>query len=253
MKKNDKIAVFTIAQDEPSYAPLWVSYYRRFFASEDVYVLDHNSVAPICLDCQVVRLTHSVSWHHEWLKDTVQKFQEFLFQTYDVVLFSECDEFIAADPVTGQSLTDIILSTAVVSACNGFNIIHDIESEGDIDVTKDILSQRRFMIKDKKYNKCLVSRVPLKWKQGFHALEKNGVHRKVVYGTGLLLLHLHYADFRMAQERAGLRSLRVFHDQRGGQHNRFDVPRLRDLFLELKSEKLQEIPLSWKSLIPGLR
>ena len=36
-------AVLTIVHDEPVFLPIWLRYYSRFFAPEDIYVLDHET------------------------------------------------------------------------------------------------------------------------------------------------------------------------------------------------------------------
>ena len=36
-------AVVTIVHNEPVFLPIWLGYYSRFFAAEDIYVLDNES------------------------------------------------------------------------------------------------------------------------------------------------------------------------------------------------------------------
>src|SRR5215218_5536227 len=40
---SQRSAVLTIVRDERIFFPIWLRYYSRFFAPEDIYVLDHGS------------------------------------------------------------------------------------------------------------------------------------------------------------------------------------------------------------------
>ena len=41
MEHKKSRAVVTMAQNENIFLPVWWKYYSRFFAPEDIYVLDH--------------------------------------------------------------------------------------------------------------------------------------------------------------------------------------------------------------------
>jgi len=73
MKK--KAAVFTIVKDEARCLPVFLRYYSKYFAPEDIYVLDHNNVDGCCegIDARVVPVDHEYSFNHEWLRTTVQE------------------------------------------------------------------------------------------------------------------------------------------------------------------------------------
>ena len=42
-RRRKRRAVVTIVHNEPVFLPLWLRYYSRFFAAEDIYVLDNQS------------------------------------------------------------------------------------------------------------------------------------------------------------------------------------------------------------------
>lgn len=97
-------AVFTIAQNEPVFMPIWARYYRRHFDPDDCFVLDHDSTDPttraVANQFHRIPVHRSHSFDHDWLRTTVERFQRFLLQSYELVLFTEIDEIVAADPVT---------------------------------------------------------------------------------------------------------------------------------------------------------
>jgi hypothetical protein len=190
-------AAFTIAQNEPVFLPLWLSYYGRYFAKSNLYVLDHDSSdgstekAGAC--CQLLRVHREKSFDHQWLRDTVTCFQAFLLQSYESVLFAEVDEFVIADPRHYSGLDDYIAqSHAPVSRCTGFHVVHYPSEEPPLRFQMPILAQRKYWHRSRRYCKPLISAVPLSWVVGFHdapSLEE------LPPDPYLLLVHLHRVDY----------------------------------------------------------
>ena len=78
-------AAFTIAQNEPAMLPLWVRYYEKHFAADDLYVLDHDSTDrsadAVAGRCRIVPVHRTASFDHRWLRGTVEAFQAFLLRS----------------------------------------------------------------------------------------------------------------------------------------------------------------------------
>ncbi len=95
-------AAFTIAHDEPVMLPIWLRYYGRFFAPDDLFVLAHDtsdgSTDGLTGLCNVVPVHREAAFDHRWLRTVVEDFQAFLLRSYETVLFAEVDEFVVADP-----------------------------------------------------------------------------------------------------------------------------------------------------------
>lgn len=189
-------AAFTIAQNEPVMLPLWVEHYRRHFAPEDLYVLDHDStdesVASVAERCRVIPVHRSSSFDHRWLRGTVEAFQAFLLRSYETVLFTEADEFMITDPRHYSGLADYVARmTRPAARCVGFNVVQQPE-EPRVAFDRPILGQRSYWHASHEYSKRLLSRVPLAWSEGFHQ----------EYGApddppdpALILVHLHRVDY----------------------------------------------------------
>lgn len=187
---------FTIAQDEPVMLPLWLNYYSRHFAPDDLYVLDHDStdgsVAAIADRCRVIPVHRSSSFDHRWLRGTVEAFQAFLLRSYDTVLFTEADEFVITDPRQYAGLADYIARMpGPVARCTGFNVVQQPD-EPPIDFDRPILAQREYWHASRQYSKRLLSRVPLAWSKGFH---DEYSARDDSPDPSLMLVHLHRADY----------------------------------------------------------
>jgi hypothetical protein len=199
-------AAFTIVQDEPEFLPLWLAYYGRHFAPEDLYVLDHDSsdgsTAALEGRCNVVAVHRDTSFDHQWLRATVERFQAFLLSSYDTVLFAEVDEFVVADPEHHDGLGAYLDGLREPAACcTGFNVVHYPDQEPPLRLGEPILAQRSWWHRSDLYSKRLVARVPLTWGQGFHDEAR---FRDIAPDPSLLLVHLHRADYErcLARHRA---------------------------------------------------
>jgi hypothetical protein len=232
-------AVFTIVQDDPINLRIWANHYRRTYGSTDTFVLHHPRVGEpynadwitdIALDTAVANhngeefdegfmiqagVFREESFNHTWLRETVQAFQRFLFQSYDTVLFTEIDEIVAVDPRHADMpfwrfLDAFAASDAKYVRCTGYEVVHDFAVEPPIDYSKPLLKQRTYWYPTTEYSKPLLSKVPMTWVNGFHSRESytpydsKARERQEAMDTpriDLLLLHLHKLDFGSALER----------------------------------------------------
>jgi hypothetical protein len=195
-------AAFTIVHNEPVMLPLWLDYYGRHFDPDDLYVLDHDSTDGSTADldgrCHVVPVHREAAFDHHWLKSTVEQFQEFLLRSYDAVLFAEADEFVLADPRRYPGLDAYIAGlTRPAARCLGFNVVHQ-PGEPPLRPDAPLLTQRRYWHASLIYSKRLLSRIPLRWSDGFHH-EYNAPDDPP--DPELLLVHLHRVDYEMSLAR----------------------------------------------------
>lgn len=189
-------AAFTMVQNEQAMLPVWLAYYGRYFAPDDLYVLDHDSSdgSTNGLDerCRVVPIHREASFDHHWLKATVETFQTFLLRSYDTVLFAEVDELVVADPHRYTGLDAYISQLDRPAArCSGFNVVHQPD-EPPLQFDAPLLAQRRYWHASLEYSKRLLSRIPLRWSDGFH-LEYSAPDDP--QDPELLLVHLHRVDY----------------------------------------------------------
>lgn len=231
-----KISAFTIIQNEDFFLNIWLNYYKQFFSNEDIYILNHSSTTPSCLkilkeakesNVNVINVSRDVSFDHAWLRTNAEKFQSFLFQSYDYVVFAECDEIIAPNPnLSSLALNDFIVDRFETSGldilkCAGFNIEHDTANEPDLDLNKKVLNQRKKWRRSFLYDKPIISKVPCRWVNGFHNL---ATPNNIPLITDLILIHLHKMDYNLCRNKHKEQAMRKWNqydvDTLQGDHNR---------------------------------
>ena len=200
-------AAFTIVHNEPVMLPLWLDYYGRYFDPDDLYVLDHDSTDGSTADldgrCHVVPVHREAAFDHHWLRSSAERFQAFLLGSYEAVLFAEVDEIVLADPRRYAGLDAYIAELTGPSArCSGFNVVQQPD-EPPLRFDEPLLAQRRYWHASAIYSKRLLSRVPLRWSEGFHH-EYNAPDDAP--DPELLLVHLHRIDYDrcLARHRAAV-------------------------------------------------
>ena len=191
-------AVFTIAQNESRFLPLWLRHYGRHFEPSDIYVLDHDSTdgstAALGDSCHVVPVHCDRIFDQMWLTGTVENFQSFLLRSYAAVLYAEVDEFVVPDASRYPDLGAYIDQLREPAAtCTGYNVVHHPdEGEPPLRFDEPVLRQRRYWYPSRKYSKRLLGRVPLSWNVGFHE-EFNAPTTRP--DPDLYLIHLHRVDY----------------------------------------------------------
>lgn len=201
--KSNRRAVVTIVKNESVFFPIWLQYYSKFFAPEDIYVLDHETSDDSLDKGGFHRLpVFHPSFDIGWMTQTIQRFEEQLFKSYDVVLYCDCDEIIAPDP-TLHTLGEYLdrFDEQFVS-CMGYELLHQTAKEPAIDLSKPILDQRGFWFRNPIYDKPILSSEPMEWVSGFHR-RKDQLNN---YDPDLYLIHLRRMDFNICWDRNKLRA-----------------------------------------------
>lgn len=189
-------AVFTIVKNEKFFIKLWYNYYSQYFESDDIYILNHDSIDGSLNDinANIINIHNEFLFDHVWLREQVKSFQVKLLEQYDIVVFSEVDEFIV--PINCSLKEYLINFKDDYVTCTGYNLCH---SDINYDSTKKVLDQKDRFVKDNRWsNKTLISRIPLEWNNGFHNMH-NMANKE---DSNLLMLHLHYFDYNVFIERA---------------------------------------------------
>jgi Glycosyl transferase family 2 len=185
-------AVVTMAQNEAFFLPIWWHYYSRFFATDDIYILDHETTDGSTSGGGFVRVpvSHPVL-DMGWMRDRMQEQQHALKRRYDVVLCTDADEIVAPDPAIG-TLGDYIdrFEDDFVN-CRGYELIHLKDREPPFDPSRSVLEQRSHWFHNPAYSKPLLARVPMAWHGGFHQRTDGQVNED----PQLYLIHLHRVDF----------------------------------------------------------
>ncbi|MCX2561261.1 glycosyltransferase family 2 protein [Acetobacter farinalis] len=194
------LAVLTMVYNEHRMLPLWADYYRRQAGAGNIFVLDHGSDAlPALPGCEVIPVPRGEVDEIDRCAQ-VEAFQKQLLKTYRYVLFTDCDEFLVADPARYSSLLDYVERAPAPSLrCVGVDVIDYAPDLPPVQWDKPILAQRSYGAVRFWSCKTLLSSVPLTWQPGFHACEE-----PAYLDTDLWMFHLKYADQHTLLERLNI-------------------------------------------------
>jgi hypothetical protein len=248
-------AVATIVHNEFVFLPIWLRYYSRFFAPEDIYVLDNNSTDEAMRAGGFVRIpAEQGSVDHIWMVEQLQGLQHELLRRYDVVLVTDVDELIAPDPAHGTLGEYLEEFDDEWVNCLGYELLHMKDIEPPLRLDEPILSQRGYWFFNGAYDKASVATTPMDWRPGFHGRSDFQYNLE----PDLRLIHLHRVDYDICLERHRIRSNRRWAErderERWAFHNRItDEAEFRRWFYEdscfegipIKPER---IPESWRGL-----
>jgi hypothetical protein len=212
--------------------PIWIRYYREAVPSAALFVIDHASddgstdhmlgVSKLPLPRREV---------DEWSRTSlINHLQQALLQFYDLFIYTDCDELIVPDPANYPSLEAHLTAQRYEYASPvGLTLVHLTDMEAPIDLTKPLLTQRRYCQFQATMCKPLITRVPLKWEPGFHACDK-----PIHVDQGLYMFHTKAVDKDLALNRLRVtRSLpwsQEAIEASHGQHHRYGDERFLQEF-----------------------
>jgi hypothetical protein len=253
MEKKRRCAVFTIVKNEYYFLPIWLKYYKKYFADQDIYVLDHqsNDGSTDNLTVNHIPVVNEMAFDHNWLVETIENFQVSLLEKYESVIFAESDELLYSPDMPLNILIEHFLNDPSKKhiTCLGHEMIQDLEKESPLEIGGEIFKNRNYWFKYPDYDKTLISKVPLKWVWGFH-YAKN-IDRDFSYN--LHLMHLHRCDFELMlkrhEERANKWKLKG--DGGGTQHAIGDREGVLKYFNKISSE-IKFIPERHKRVFDGI-
>jgi glycosyltransferase involved in cell wall biosynthesis len=194
-----KIAVLTMVFNERHFLPIWIAHYGAVVGRENLYVVDDGSDDGSTSKLGAVKVLRGKKevLDEDQRAAKLSAIQAELLTLYDVVIVTDADELIVVDPNLGMSLTEYIdKRVPIVTATVGFNLHYNMFEDAPLQPDLPLLRQRHFVQADYSYCKPLVSRVPLRWRPGFHTCEFY-----VDLNRDLVLFHLRAVDADIAYSR----------------------------------------------------
>jgi len=194
-------ALITMVHNEPVFLPLWLRYYQRFFAPEDIYVLDNDTTdgSTSGTGFRRIPVAHETV-DHAWMVRTIEELQRELLARYDIVLVTDVDELVAPVPALGTLGDYLDRFDEEWVNCLGYELLH-VRGEAPLRLDEPILGQRRHWFFNDGYNKAALATVPLHWKPGFHGRADQHFN----LDPDLRLVHLHRMDREICRARHRVR------------------------------------------------
>ncbi len=219
-----RICAITMVHNEAFFLPRWIAYYGGQLGRENLYVLDHGSTDGSTDDvggANRMRLPRP-EVDQQQRQTLVMDMVRGMLQFFDVVIYADCDDLLIPDPAKYDGLADYCARTQrPATYAIGVNVQQLVDVEPPLDRSAPILGQRRFCRLHLRMCKPLVTRVPIRWINGYHTSDQ-----RPGMDPDLILFHMKYMDLAMCLQRLAYtrampwseRSLRLGR----GRHQRID-------------------------------
>ncbi|MDI3337403.1 hypothetical protein QKW60_13365 [Defluviimonas aestuarii] len=191
-------ALVTMVYDDPELLRIWVGYYSKFTDRRNLYVVTHGHqpyVAEAAKGCTIIpvhrRPTYGQMDVDRW--HFVSEFCSSLTRMFDTVIYNDVDELLVVDPdVASDPLAyiDEVSDEKVLSAF-ALEIMHRWSEEHDLDFTRPILNQRKYVRSNFTYCKPCVVRRPVVWVPDGHGIMHQPQPNLIDH---LYLFHLKWID-----------------------------------------------------------
>lgn len=202
--------IVTMSKNDYTHCHRWFKYYSNFFAQKDIYFIDNNSDSDFLDNLPAgISLIHvpdrfrtdrnlNQNYH---LQDNfdgsralfVSEFTNGLLNYYDIVIYTDIDEFIVPDRRNFVDLGDFLenMDLEKLICPVGLNVVHIPHLEPlPIDDGKAITDQRRFVEVNLNYAKPILKIRPYQWSGGFH-----GCNSEFSIDQNLYLFHTRDCDY----------------------------------------------------------
>lgn len=187
-----RVAVVSDATSSGFLFQKWLSYYGALFGSTNLYLITYEGLSEQFRDSGLGFVWELQAKYNDSLRaKTISSLVSTLLQTYDVVIRCDIDEFLVPDRRHYPDLRNFIEQTDLpyVTAI-GIDIVEGKE-DGVLRPSEAILfHQRRFAVRSSALNKTSITRVGMRWAEGFHAATVFPIF------NSLYNFHLKFADIR---------------------------------------------------------
>lgn len=181
---NKRICALTMVRNDEFFLRRWVAYYGAELGLENLYVFLDGTDQPIpdwCPGVNVVareRVAGQVAAADRGRIDFLSSKAAELLQRYDMVIGTDVDEFLVADPNLNVSLVEFLssLSPRLSYSGLGVDVGQHTGKEGEIDDSLPFLDQRAHAVLSTRYSKSSVITRPVPWGSGFHRVRNRNFH-----------------------------------------------------------------------------
>jgi hypothetical protein len=233
-----------MVKNEGIFMPFWLEYYLKHFEPRDLYVHSDGSTDNTEGQCRACGVnfhavppgTIPVGKNDRYIKGVITQ----LLESYECVLFAESpDDILTPGPVHNCNLREYIdefrQSPDTFRFLSGINIVQHKDEPAYDPSRGTLMSQRNHAIRCTQYDNPFLWKVTPLWSRGWHDLggpRIDGGGDTQGEDKRLYNLHIHYADFGLANARHHVRLQTYSPDQRSAYMSRVDVD-LRNVMDEM--------------------
>ena len=229
-----KIAVLSMVRNNEAFASKWIQYYGAQFGFNNLYLFIDGmdqKLPELAAEINCFKLPHyryKRSKADRKRAKLISNFATQLFESYEVVLAMDIDEFLVLDPNINSNLKHYLSQKFNGSSLSalGIDVGQHPDLEQPINWDQPLLSQRAFAQVSDRYTKPIIAFKPLKWGSGFHRIK--GKNFKI--DANLYLFHLGLIDIDYTQDYIKKSAL---HDLGWGNH----FERRKRLYTAIQTQK----------------
>ncbi|MDG1736528.1 MAG: tyrosine-protein phosphatase [Paracoccaceae bacterium] len=200
-----KIAIITSVRNDASFLDRWIEYYGSAFGSTSLFVIldGFDQQVPNATGVNFIRVPfvqRNVVAGDKARAKRASNLAETLFHSFDIVIGTDVDEFIAIDPKLRKTLPEYLSEKQLTEPLSplGMDVAQHLEYEGPIEESKPFLNQRRYAKISDRYTKASILNGPLRWGSGYHRVR--GENFKI--DPHLFLFHFGSVDQSISANRA---------------------------------------------------
>ena len=203
---NKRIAAITMVRNDDFFLHKWVDYYGAQLGRENLYVYfdgEDQEIPSFCEGTCTEKLpkigADVVSNDKGRVAVMSRRAAQLMASGYDLVIGTDCDEYIVPDPKLGQTLAEYLSACEIRDSLSplGLDFGQKMGQEGTLTLDRPFLEQRHFAQLGTRYTKASILARPLEWGSGFHRVRGHNFH----IAKDLYLMHFGYADMDRIQAR----------------------------------------------------
>lgn len=195
-KASPRVAVVTHARNEDLFLRIWAEHYGALFGRGALHLLKDGDDWSSPAEAQIghrrtVRFEGTRTERDTQMAAVLSDYCNALLDRHDFVLRCDCDEILAPDPANGDwaSVFEECRAHGYIYSL-GLDVTQHLQNEGAIDLSRPILSQRRYARVTGEYCKPNLISAPVTWTSACHEIEGAPVR----LSASLLLFHLASMD-----------------------------------------------------------
>jgi glycosyltransferase involved in cell wall biosynthesis len=222
-----RVLAFTMVYNESENISRWLDHYQRQLGPDATLIVDNASDDD---SVPLIRRSRNLLYPKMVFSNNLRaafcsSLAASMLLLHDVVIYTDVDEFIVADPAKYANLSAFLeQNTASAYSCLGFDLLHMIGEEPECPPDQPLLSYRRHAKPIRSMCKTLITRRPIRWGGGFHTSDAYPI-----FHDDLWLFHTKSANFGQRLRRQAI-TRKVVRDDNSGEHQRWDDDKLRAVF-----------------------